>query len=156
MVMGENGSLQNLLLIVAVTAAAFFGLTTAYLLFKGWFAHLRSIRVRKKRSARAIQGEEDARHLLEEEGYEIVSSQETLAWQFYCDEEEIEVDLRVDYLVEREGLRYVAEVKTGELAPSLRNAATRRQLLEYRVAYQVDGALLVAVEDASVQVVRFY
>ena len=36
-------------------------------------------------------------------------------------------------------LACVAEVKTGRLAPRIDTPATRRQLLEYRLAFDVDG-----------------
>jgi hypothetical protein len=49
----------------------------------------------------------------------------------------------------------VAEVKTGEVAPRLSTAATRRQLLEYRVAFDVDGVLLVCPERGTIQRVDF-
>ena len=65
------------------------------------------------------------------------------------------IALRADLLVERGGRRYVAEVKTGEAAPSLATAATRRQLLEYLIAYRVDGVLLVDAERGSVHEVEF-
>ncbi len=49
----------------------------------------------------------------------------------------------------------MAEVKTGAAAPQLSTAATRRQLLEYRVAFDVDGVLLVDAEAGRVQRVVF-
>jgi len=65
------------------------------------------------------------------------------------------MELRADYLVERGGELLVAEVKTGEEAPSLETAATRRQLLEYHVAFAVDGVLLVSPEQGTIQRVAF-
>jgi hypothetical protein len=59
---------------------------------------------------------------------------------------EVEVRLFADLLVARGRKRYVAEVKTGAVAPRIDNAPTRRQLLEYLFAFGVDGVLLV---DAS-------
>jgi hypothetical protein len=57
--------------------------------------------------------------------------------------------------VTRGGRRFVAEVKTGAQAPSLATAATRRQLLEYRQVFAVDGVLLVDVEAGRVAEVLF-
>jgi hypothetical protein len=65
------------------------------------------------------------------------------------------MELRADYLVEGRGERLVAEVKTGELAPQLATAATRRQLLEYHVAFAVDGVLLVCPEEGAIHRVEF-
>ncbi|HET9625604.1 MAG TPA: hypothetical protein VFP84_29760, partial [Kofleriaceae bacterium] len=63
----------------------------------------------------------------------------------------------VDRLLEErsDGERLVAEVKTGEVAPRLATAATRRQLLEYLVAFGVDGVLLVCPELGTIQRVAF-
>ena len=62
---------------------------------------------------------------------------------------------RADYLVARNVERYVAEVKTGRLAPRIDTATTRRQLLEYRLAFDVDGVLLVDAESAKVHRIVF-
>jgi hypothetical protein len=67
----------------------------------------------------------------------------------------VPVDLRADYVVEHGGRRYVAEVKSGVFAPRLETAATRRQLLEYRIAFAVDGVLLVDAEEGRVRRVEF-
>jgi hypothetical protein len=50
----------------------------------------------------------------------------------------------------------VAEVKSGKLAPRIETAATRRQLLEYRVAFDVDGVLLVDEEAGRVSEIVFF
>ena len=55
------------------------------------------------------------------------------------------------YLATRGSRRFVAEVKTGALAPSLDHAPTRRQILEYCAAFDVDGALLVDAEQGRVR-----
>jgi hypothetical protein len=65
------------------------------------------------------------------------------------------VDVRADYVVGVSGRRYVAEVKTGVFAPRLETAATRRQLLEYRIAFDVDGVLLVDAETERVRLIEF-
>ena len=65
------------------------------------------------------------------------------------------VDLRADYLVAKGGRTFVAEVKTGRVAPRIESPATRRQLLEYRFAFDVDGVLLVDVDAESVREIAF-
>ncbi len=58
--------------------------------------------------------------------------------------------VRADYLVERNGVRAVVEVKTGAVAnPEAR--ATRRQILEYAWVYGVSEVYLF---DADAQVLR--
>lgn len=113
-------------------------------------------RVARRRQLRAEAGERDAERLLRREGYRIEAAQAELDWAIELDGEPLEVPLRADLLVRRKGRRYIAEVKTGRTAPSLRRcAATRRQLLEYRVAYDVDGVLLIDMEQGCIQQVHF-
>jgi Holliday junction resolvase-like predicted endonuclease len=109
----------------------------------------------KRRAARAGAGEDAAADLLEEAGYQIVERQARVLWGPLLDGEPQLLELRADYLVESDGQLLVAEVKTGEHAPSLETAATRRQLLEYHVAFAVDGVLLVSPEQGLIQRVAF-
>ncbi len=109
----------------------------------------------KRRAARAGAGERAAIALLEDEGYVIEACQARVVWAPLVDDEPIELELRADYLVTRNGERFVAEVKTGEVAPSLHSAATRRQLLEYSVAFAVDGVILVCPERGEVHRIEF-
>jgi len=109
----------------------------------------------QRRSARSLAGELEAERLLARLGFEIVARQVGLEWAIACDGEDHPVELRADLLVERRGRRYVAEVKTGIWAPLLTNAATRRQLLEYCVAYDVESVLLVDVEEGRVCEISF-
>ena len=137
------GALAALVLLLVALAAA-----------RRWRAWRGSARARQ-RSARSLRGELEAEHLLARLGFEVVARQACLEWIIACDGEDHEVELRADLLVERDGRRYVAEVKTGVSAPLLTNAATRRQLLEYCIAYQVDSVLLVDVEADCVREVSF-
>jgi hypothetical protein len=107
------------------------------------------------RVRRAGEGELRAAQWLEELGYEISGAQVCVDYPVYVDEQLITVSLRADYLVKKDGARFVAEVKTGGAAPRIETAATRRQLLEYRVAFAVDGVLLVDAEAERVHVITF-
>ncbi|NOU32782.1 MAG: hypothetical protein HOO96_33165, partial [Polyangiaceae bacterium] len=116
----------------------------------GWLqGRARSARARA-RGARAVWGEARAVELLADAGYAVVDAQVRRRWLLSVDGEDFPVDLRADYLAEKEGALFVAEVKTGGAAPQLSTAATRRQLLEYRVAFDVDGVLLVDAEAGRV------
>jgi hypothetical protein len=108
-----------------------------------------------RRALEARRGEVRARGLLEARGYDVVGAQSICSYKLAIDDQELEVPLRADYLVTRDGLRFVAEVKTGTMAPHLKTPATRRQLLEYRLAFDVDGVLLVDAEQGRIHVVRF-
>ena len=108
-----------------------------------------------RRQLRALDGERAAAHLLRAHGFAIDDAQVTHHYVLRCDGHPHTVQLRADYLVRRDGQRYIAEVKTGCDAPSLTNAATRRQLLEYAHAYDVDGVLLVDMAAGQIHHVAF-
>jgi hypothetical protein len=120
-----------------------------------WWRERHKIRSLRTRSRRAIAGEDAAEPLLRRLGYDILDRQSTGSWSVRVAGEERQVVLRADYLVERRGRRLIADVKTGRLAPRIESAATRRQLLEYRLAFDVDGVLLVDVEAELVAEVEF-
>jgi hypothetical protein len=112
-------------------------------------------RSRRRRSARAQRAERDAAGLLEASGFAVLARQQRQRWALEVDGRALEFTLIADYLVERGGHRWVAEVKTGERALDLRHGPTRRQLLEYQQAFGVAGVLLVDAEGQSVQRVSF-
>jgi len=104
---------------------------------------------------RGAEGERRAAPMLEAHGFVIVGAQVASTYDLVVDGERVPFDLRADYVVERGGRVYVAEVKTGAHAPRLRTAATRRQLLEYRTAFDVDGVLLVDADAGDVRLVEW-
>jgi hypothetical protein len=118
---------------------------------RGWLARLR----RRARLARAQDGEREAAHMLTACGYTIVERQVDALYPVEVDGETLEMGLRADYLVRKSGAYYVAEVKTGTYAPRIDTAATRRQLLEYEVAFAVDGVLLVDADAGCIHTVVF-
>lgn len=107
------------------------------------------------RMQRAARGEARAPAWLEERGFAVLGAQVSVDHEVRVDDRVVGAALRADYLAEKDGARFVVEVKTGALAPSLESRATRRQLLEYRVAFDVDGVLLVDAETGSVHEVTF-
>ena len=121
----------------------------------GWWRRGRGHRRAVQRAVRAGAGEVAAESLLEAHGYSVLDRQVRCLWWIQVDGEEEEVELRADLLVEREGLRFIAEVKTGERAPDPAFPPTRRQLLEYRLAFDPYGVLLVDVEAGEIFEVDF-
>jgi hypothetical protein len=107
------------------------------------------------RMERAIEGEARAAAWLLDLGYTVLGAQITVDHTVCVDGREVTVALRADYLAEKDGARYVVEVKTGALAPRIETSATRRQMLEYRIAFDVDGVLLVDAEAGQVHAVSF-
>ncbi|MDB4965942.1 MAG: hypothetical protein JWN44_1631 [Myxococcales bacterium] len=106
-------------------------------------------------SARATAGEALAEKLLRRAGYTIEARQATQRWSVLVDGKAAPVTLRADFVVRRRRRRWVAEVKTGDDAPDVAAPATRRQLLEYRCAFAVDGVLLVDAESRAIHEVEF-
>ena len=109
----------------------------------------------QRRASRSLAGEDNAARLLRRAGFRIVAAQARTSWTPLIDGEPYETELRADFLVEADGELLVAEVKTGAEAPRLATAATRRQLLEYHVAFAADGVLLVCPERGSIHRIEF-
>jgi len=120
-----------------------------------WIRSARGSWQARRRASRAIAGEDAAARLLVAAGFRIVGRQVRAWWAPTLDGEPCETELRVDYLVEADGELLVAEVKTGDEAPRLTTAATRRQLLEYHLAFEADGVLLVRPEHGTIHRVEF-
>lgn len=120
-----------------------------------WRATTRTGRRNRVRQRVASAGERDADRLLEEAGFELVDEQVVVEWPMEVDGQICWVSNRCDKVVRRDGLFYVAEVKTGSVAPNPTHPATRRQLLEYLLTHEADGALLVDVPAGQVLEIRF-
>jgi hypothetical protein len=125
------------------------------LVFARWARRWRGSRRARVRAGRAVAGEDAAAGLLRGAGFHIIGKQVRAWWSPTVDGEPCEMEVRADYLVEANGERLIAEVKTGDEAPLLTTAATRRQLLEYHVAFEVDGVLLVCPERGAIHRVEF-
>lgn len=119
-------------------------LAAVVLLAVAWWRAKNRIRWgNRRRQVRAARGETDAERLLEAHGYEILDRQVHVPWTLWVDGEPRDVRSRADLLVSRDGLEFVAEVKTGARAPDPTRPATRRQLMEYHWVFEVAGVLLV-------------
>lgn len=127
-----------------IVLAALAALVQTLRIVGGAWARRRALRAR---FTRATAGEHRAESLLRDAGYDILERQARGSWTLHADGEPLAVALRADLLVAKGARRFIAEVKTGKLAPRLDHAPTRRQLLEYGVAFDVDGVLLVDAES---------
>lgn len=107
------------------------------------------------RARRAAQGEREAADLVRGHGFRVLGEQVRGVVRFWVDGERREVGVRADLLLARGRRRFVAEVKTGRLAPDPAHGATRRQLLEYARAFDVDGVLLIDMEARQIVEVDF-
>lgn len=109
----------------------------------------------RARNRRAQKGESDAETLLAQFGFDIVDRQVREQGWVWLDGQPLDFEVRADLLVEREDQLYIAEVKTGVLAPNPGYPPTRRQLREYAVLFPDCGLLLIDVESGTVTEVCF-
>lgn len=117
-------------------------------------------RVERRRAGRARtlgrKGERDAKRLLKKAGFRIEAEQPTGRLGYLVDGEPREAVLRPDFRVRRGRRRYVADAKAGVDATNLGKRGSRRQLLEYALAFpEADGVLLVDTERGAVHEVAF-
>lgn len=120
-----------------------------------WRSATRLGRWSRRRQRRAQRGEARAEALLAARGFTVLEEQAEQRWQLWVGDRARPVVSRADLLVERDGRLYVADVKTGRDAPDPALPATRRQLLEYLLAFQADGALVVDMEAGEVHVLDY-
>lgn len=117
----------------------------------------RTTRGRRRALGAAAHGrsmEARAPALLEARGFTIVETHPQRSYVFTVNDVEETAWLRADLLVERDGARFVVEIKTGRAArPTVRG--TRRQLLEYALHYAVDAVLLLDADRDVLTVVDF-
>ena len=64
--------------------------------------------------------------------------------------------LRINYYIaEKNGKKYIIEVKSGKSAISITDKNSRRQLLEYDFVIENDGIVLLDMENRNMQLVKF-
>lgn len=127
-------------------------LAALYVLHRGGRALDRAIR--RKRARRAVRGEARAERLARRLGYRVDARQLAGRHRVEIDGVPVQVQLRADLSLHGSGDRLIGEVKTGQGAdPTFE--ATRRQLLEYAVAYRSPEILLFDMRTETVRRVRF-
>lgn len=99
-------------------------------------------------------GESEAIEILIRSGYKIIDDQVRIKGQFYIDSKLSEFEIRPDFIVEKNNIRYLVEVKTGNSAsPSERQ--TRRQLLEYIFYSEGNEILLLDATNKKLSSISF-
>ncbi|MFC1559649.1 hypothetical protein ACFLZ2_00520 [Candidatus Margulisiibacteriota bacterium] len=109
-----------------------------------------------RRAGGALIAQEEAEDLLKKHNFKIVDKQRRADIITFVDGKPNLSFVQADYIVEKRGKYYVAEVKAGESVASPRDPATRRQLLEYKFAYQPDGLILVDMIERRLHLIDFY
>lgn len=115
---------------------------------------LRSKRLRK-RFSRSRQAEKEAEKILKKNGYVILDAQKSKPLLITIGDKIHRYLVRIDYLARKRGKVYVVEVKSGEKIPYITNRETRRQMLEYYLAYQPSGILLLNMKNKTISEVKF-
>ncbi len=101
------------------------------------------------------RGERRALRLLRRAGYRVLEEQPTGVTRAVVDGELRGFPVRADALVRKRRRVYVAEFKGAEKTARVENRFTRRQLLEYSLAFEADGVLLVDAARGRIIPVRF-
>ena len=100
------------------------------------------------------RGEGIAVKLLYKEGYEIIDEQIAIPGFLFENNKKIEFLVKPDFLVKKNGEKFIAEVKTGTSA-LIQNRNTRRQILEYSHLNQNKTVLLVDIENRKIKKIDF-
>lgn len=111
-------------------------------------------RASRTRTRRGLAAERAAEKLLKRHGYRVLARQLSGTYTVSVDGAPWDVKLSADFLVEREGRELLVEVKTGD-GTRIGHADTRRQMLEYQLAFGVPGILLVDADRGTVREVCF-
>lgn len=109
----------------------------------------------QRRMAKGLVAERKAGDFLKQNGYQIIGYQKSSAYTVLVQNKPVPVTVRFDFVVQKRGKTFVAEVKSGKSAPDIRTASTRRQLLEYALVARADGLLLVDMEKRTISEVIF-
>jgi hypothetical protein len=141
----ENNLLAFLLIISSIILFIWLGWK-----IRLWWKNFLFMLLRK----RGKKGEQNSIMLLEKNGYRIIEEQMKLNGSFFVDDALSKFDLRPDLLVEKDGVKYIAEVKTGDVASPF-NRNTRRQLHEYSFYSNHDIILLVDPIKKSIKKISF-
>lgn len=107
-----------------------------------------------RRFKRGLLAEKQAAKLLRRYGYKILAAQLKETIIVYVNGEPQKSTVRADFLVRKGWKTYIVEVKSGQQG-TIKQVATRRQLLEYKLVYEPDGIILLDMEHHNLQKISF-
>lgn len=139
---------------IEVISYVFFGIITGVILTINISKYLRK-RNFKKKMQKAKKSEHRAVKFLENKGYQILDFQKKCFYTLYIDNKPYKIEVKADLIVKKGNKNFVAEVKTGEKVTSPKYTGTRRQLLEYYMAYRPDGLILVDMERQKIRTIKY-
>ena len=107
-----------------------------------------------KRVVISKRAEKKAEVLLKRNGFHIIDRQQSKPLIIKAGSELYRYLIRIDFLVKKNGRTYVVEVKSGS-KNKITKRETRRQLLEYFLAYQPYGIILFDMDTRKFSEIRF-
>jgi Holliday junction resolvase-like predicted endonuclease len=142
---------ENVVLILSLIIGGGIICLILYIKITNW---LRTKKL-KQRFSKSRQAEKEAEKILRKKGYTIIDAQKSKPLHISIGDKIHRYLVRIDYLVRKRGKVYVVEVKNGEKVPYITNRETRRQMLEYYLAYQPNGIILLNMKNKSISEVKF-
>ena len=140
----ENGRIWFIVAIILFLVLAFWKIK------KWWKTFLQ-----KRRFKRGNEREIKAESWLKKKGFKILTHNKSYNYSCFENKNEITIKITLDYEVEKNGNKYIVEVKTGKSATTIKNAATRRQILEYATIVPNDGIYLLDMETREMKLIQF-
>ncbi len=109
----------------------------------------------KKQLKKGIKKENEARKVLIQKNYKIISHNQKFSYYIKQDNSKIKISIETDYMVFKNNKKYIVEVKSGNESPKITNRNTRRQILEYYSFIENDGILLLNMENKTISEIKF-
>ena len=140
-----NNLIHKIIIIVLIVLLLYLGWKIRNI-YKSFIFYLYKKRGRKS--------ERKAIKLLIKKGYKILNQQLTTKGYLYENGNRVDYKVRPDFMVVKDKVTYVAEIKTG-LSASIETISTRRQLLEYSKLFNSSKVILVDISKKKIKVIEF-
>ena len=140
-----NNLIHKIIIIVLIVLLLYLGWKIRNI-YKSFIFYLYKKRGRKS--------ERKAIKLLIKKGYKIINQQLTTKGYLYENGNRVDFKVRPDFMVVKDKVTYVAEIKTG-LSASIETISTRRQLLEYSKLFNSSKVILVDISKKEIKVIEF-
>ena len=140
-----NNLIHKIIIIVLIVLLLYLGWKIRNI-YKSFIFYLFKKRGRKS--------ERKAIKLLIKKGYKIINQQLTTKGYLYENGNKVDYKVRPDFMVTKDKVTYVAEIKTG-LSASIETISTRRQLLEYSKLFNSSKVILVDISKKEIKVIEF-
>ena len=148
----------------SVSPATIFWCSLFLLTWAGVFAgaygyHVGSQLFRDYRSRRLKTSgdvmDDKARKILEHLGFSVENDYAKHTMRVFQDGQPLDLPVQPDIIVSKGGKSYVVDIMQKNEMSQVSDPKTRRQLLEYFVAYKPDGVLLMDMENKRIHDIRF-